>query len=72
MADRKPADEQAAPAFVAAKRAVSALYARPRVERLAEAHAAIDRLWTDLTGLQHEQAGHDGLPAAPAKPRAVA
>jgi hypothetical protein len=71
MADRTPLDEHAAPAFAAAKKAVSALYARPRVVRLAEAHAAIDRLWTDLTGLQPEQAGHDGQPA-PAKPRAVA
>lgn len=70
MADRTPLDEQAAPAFQAAKRAVSALYARPRVERLAEAHAAIDRLWTDLTGLQPEREGEQVT--APAKPRAVA
>lgn len=70
MADRKPADEEAAPAFAAAKRAVSRLYARPRVERLAEAHAALDRLWTDLTGLRPEREGEQV--AAPAKPRAVA
>lgn len=71
MADRKPVDEQAAPAFKAAKAALSALYARPRVERLEAAHAAVERLWEDLTGLKPEQEGEQAA-ATSAKPRAVA
>lgn len=78
MPDRKPLDEQAAPAFVAAKKALSALYARPRVERLEAAHAAVDRLWADLTGLEPEREGErvaaegQGPSASSAKPRVVA